>query len=115
RELLVRHGKGGKDRRTLQPRPALALWRDHLQRFKVLADRDRTAGVPGVYLPFAIERKYPKAGVDWGWQWVFPLALLSDDPRDGHPAAASFASQRGEPKHCEGGQSGWGGEARDGT
>jgi integrase len=70
--------------------------RAHLDRVRVLADGDRAAGVPGVYLPDAIDRKYPEAGTAWGWQWVFPSAKLSVDPRSGvrrrhhaHPSAVN--------------------------
>ncbi|WP_390621245.1 integron integrase [Urbifossiella limnaea] len=95
-ELLVRHGKGGKDRRTILPRAAADLLRAHLDRVRPLAEADRAAGVPGVCLPDAIARKYPNAGTDWGWQWVFPSARLSTDPRTGvcrrhhaHPSAVN--------------------------
>lgn len=95
-ELLVRHGKGGKDRRTLLPRSAAALLLPHLERVKLLFHQDRTDGTPGVYLPEAIGRKYPNAGTQWGWQWVFPSAVLSVDPRSGirrrhhaHPSAVN--------------------------
>ena len=70
--------------------------RAHLDRVKGLADADRAARVPGVYLPDAIGRKYPNAGEAWGWQWVFPSAQLSVDPRTGirrrhhaHPSAVN--------------------------
>lgn len=95
-ELLVRHGKGGKDRRTILPRSAAGLLRPHLDRVKLLYDQDRANGVPGVYLPDAIARKYPAAGTQWGWQWVFPSAVLSVDPRSkvrrrhhAHPSAVN--------------------------
>jgi integrase len=68
----------------------------HLDRVRVLADADRAGGVPGVYLPDAIVRKYPGAGAAWGWQWVFPSAVLSIDPRSqirrrhhAHPSAVN--------------------------
>jgi integron integrase len=95
-ELLVRHGKGGKDRRSVLPRTAGELLRAHLDRVKLLARKDREDDVPGVSLPYAIARKYPNAGVEWGWQWVFPSAKLSVDPRSGirrrhhaHPSAVN--------------------------
>jgi integron integrase len=95
-EILVRHGKGGKDRRTMLPAATADLLRAHLDRVKGLAEADRAAGVPGVYLPDAIGRKYPSAGETWGWQWVFPSAVLSVDPRTGirrrhhaHPSAVN--------------------------
>jgi len=95
-EILVRHGKGGKDRRTMVPRAVAGPLSGHLDRVRGLFAADRAAGVPGVYLPDAIGRKYPSAGVEWGWQWVFPSAQLSVDPRSGvrrrhhaHPSAVN--------------------------
>ncbi|MDA0349366.1 MAG: tyrosine-type recombinase/integrase [Verrucomicrobia bacterium] len=55
--------------------------KQHLVRVKELYNKDREAGVPGVYLPPALARKYPKAGEQWIWQWVFPSRQLSKDPR----------------------------------
>lgn len=93
-EILVRHGKGGKDRRTMLPQAAVAPLQAHLERVKIQAHADRAAGVSGVYLPEALERKYPQASTQWGWQWVFPSGQLSIDPRSGlrrrshlHPGA----------------------------
>jgi integrase len=78
------------------PQSAGGPLRAHLERVRGLAEADRAAGVPGVYLPDAIERKYPAAGTTWGWQWVFPSAQLSVDPRTGirrrhhaHPSAVN--------------------------
>jgi integron integrase len=95
-EVLVRHGKGGKDRRTMLPSAAVAPLRAQLAVAQQLAAQDRAAGVPGVYLPDAIDRKYPHAAVGWGWQWAFPSAQLSVDPRSGirrrhhmHPGAVN--------------------------
>jgi integron integrase len=83
REILIREGKGFKDRVTMLPgRLALPL-REHLMRVRELHARDLAAGYGEVYLPFALARKYPKAGRDWGWQYVFPSARLSTDPRSG--------------------------------
>lgn len=50
---------------------------------KILWDSDRAAGLPGVQLPDALERKYPKAGEEWTWMWIFPGKRLSLDPRSG--------------------------------
>jgi integron integrase len=83
REILVRDGKGAKDRVTMLPaRLALAL-REHLARVKALHAADLAAGVAGVYLPFALARKYPNADREWAWQYVFPSSRLSVDPRSG--------------------------------
>ncbi len=83
REILIRDGKGAKDRVTMLPaRLALPL-REHLVRVKSLHEADRAAGVAGVYLPFALARKYPHADREWVWQYVFPSRGLSVDPRSG--------------------------------
>ena len=56
---------------------------EHLQRVKLLHDRDLAGGFGEVFLPYALAAKYPRAGRDWGWQYVFPAAALSLDPRTG--------------------------------
>ncbi len=81
REVLVRDGKGGKDRVTVLPASLLAPLETQLVRSREVFLRDRTQGVPGVALPHALERKYPNAGKLWGWHWVFPQDHLSVDPR----------------------------------
>jgi integron integrase len=81
REVLVRDGKGGKDRVTMLPDRILEPLRDHLARVKRVHEHDLAAGYGEVYLPFALERKYPHAGRQWGWQYVFPAQRLSLDPR----------------------------------
>jgi integron integrase len=81
REVLVRDGKGGKDRVTMLPDRLVEPLRDHLARVKRLHDKDVAAGHGEVYLPFALERKYPHASRQWGWQYVFPAQRLSLDPR----------------------------------
>ena len=55
----------------------------HLQRVKLRFEQDITEGMSGVYLPYALAEKYPRAEHEWGWQWVFPSAKLSTDPRSG--------------------------------
>jgi integron integrase len=80
REVLVRDGKGGKDRVTMLPDRLADPLRDHLARVRRLHDADLAAGYGEVYLPFALERKYPRAGREWGWQYVFPARRLSLDP-----------------------------------
>lgn len=66
---------------ALLPRAAEAALRNQLAVSRALYDADRAAGAPGVELPFALARKYPKAGIEWAWQWVFPAPSLSVDPR----------------------------------
>jgi integron integrase len=83
RELIVRDGKGGKDRVTMLPTALEQPLREHLVRVRALWERDREAGVPGVELPFAYDRKHPAAGRQWAWFWVFPQRDLSIDPRSG--------------------------------
>ena len=83
REIVVRDGKGYKDRVTMLPSALVVLLEEHLRRVKALHEQDLAAGVEAVYLPYALERKYPNAGREWGWQYVFPAARLSIDPRSG--------------------------------
>ena len=83
REVLVRDGKGAKDRVTMLPSRLAEPLRDHLTQARRLFDADRTAGRPGVYLPHALERKYVGAGKNWAWFWVFPALRLSVDPLSG--------------------------------
>jgi integron integrase len=81
RELIVREGKGNKDRVTMLPQSLIEPLQQHLLRVKTLHERDLEAGFGNVYLPFALERKYPAAGREWHWQYVFPAAKRSIDPR----------------------------------
>ena len=82
-EILVRDGKGAKDRVTMLPSSLVDPLRAHLVLVRELHDRDIAAGLPGVYLPFALDRKYPSARLEWAWQYVFPSDRLSIDPRSG--------------------------------
>jgi len=82
-EIMVRDGKGAKDRVTMLPDAVAAPLRAHLERVRALHERDRAAGVGPVYLPYALDRKYPGAGREWCWQYVFPSASLARDPRTG--------------------------------
>ena len=72
RELTVRNGKGGKDRRTLLPERLDKPLSGHLEMVRRLHQRDLADGWGRVALPHALARKYPNAAVEWGWQWVFP-------------------------------------------
>jgi len=72
RELTVRDGKGGKDRRTLLPDRVAEQLRSHLETVRTLHRKDLTDGWGRVQLPHALARKYPNAPTEWGWQWVFP-------------------------------------------
>ena len=81
REILVREGKGFKDRVTMLPQSLALPLREQLERVRVLHGRDLARGLGEVYLPFALARKYPGAGREWAWQYVFPSSTLSHDPR----------------------------------
>jgi len=83
REILVRDGKGAKDRVTMSPESLIEPLQRHLERVRELHGEDLTAGFGSVYLPYALDRKYPNAGRQWMWQYVFPSARLSKDPRSG--------------------------------
>lgn len=83
RQVVVRDGKGHKDRVTMLPEAAVEPLRQHLAKMKVLHEKDVSAGFGEVYLPFALERKYPNANREWGWQYVFPAPRRSVDPRSG--------------------------------
>lgn len=82
-QITVRDGKGAKDRRTLLPQPLITPLGRQLQRAKLLHEDDLAAGGGNVYLPYALERKYSAAAREWLWQYVFPAAKTSLDPRSG--------------------------------
>jgi integron integrase len=81
REIVIREGKGFRDRVTMLPASLVPDLENHLGRVRVLHDRDLRAGFGRVYMPYALERKYPNAAAEWGWQYVFPSQQLSEDPR----------------------------------
>lgn len=81
REVLVREGNGGKDRITVLPRSLVQPLREQIGIARTIFEQDRAQGRPGVMLPYALERKYPKAGTQLGWFWVFPSDHESTDPR----------------------------------
>jgi len=83
REILIRDGKGAKDRVTMLPGLLAPVLQAHLDKTQGLHKEDLAQGFGAVYLPFALERKYPNAARDWIWQYVFPAAKLSTDPRSG--------------------------------
>ncbi|OGT13870.1 MAG: integrase [Gallionellales bacterium RIFCSPLOWO2_12_FULL_59_22] len=82
-EILVREGKGFKDRVTMLPEAVVAPLKAHLAKVKTLHEEDLAQGFGEVYLPFALDKKYPTAGREWGWQYIFPSRNLSVDPRSG--------------------------------
>jgi integron integrase len=79
--LIVRSGKGDKDRRTVLPEVIKDNLIKHLSEIRSIYDQDRREGIAGVWLPGALEKKYPNAGKEWGWFWIFPSKSLSIDPR----------------------------------
>jgi site-specific recombinase XerD len=82
-QLKVYSGKRDKDRITVLPIRLHDRLRAHLERLRVLFERDREAGLPGVWLPEGLERKYQRAGEKWEWQWLFPSREVSRDPASG--------------------------------
>jgi integrase len=96
----------------LLPEGIQAELRAHLARVRTLYDQDRAAAVAGVYLPDALDRKYPNAGIEWAWFWVFPSKTLSLDPRTNtvrrhhtsdtaiQKAVAEAVRRAGIPKHA---------------
>lgn len=90
----VRSGKGGKDRITVLPRVLQGRLREHLAELKLLWEEHRKHDLPGVFLPEALDRKYPNLSKDWSWFWLFPARNAFTDPRTGktgfwhiHPSA----------------------------
>jgi integron integrase len=83
RQITIRDGKGMKDRVTLLPGSVLEPLQNQLAQAKLLYHQDLAEGYGAVYLPYALERKYPKANREWGWQYAFPAAKRSIDPRSG--------------------------------
>ena len=81
RQLTVRGGKGGRDRVTLFPDAVSGRLAEHLALVKATHERDLKVGAGRVALPEALERKYPRAGLEWAWQYVFPATRLHWDPR----------------------------------
>jgi integron integrase len=82
-QILVRDGKGEKDRVTMLPESVVVPLQDHLRIVKRTHEEDLAKGHGAVYLPYALERKYPNANKEWLWQYVFPANRLSVDPRSG--------------------------------
>lgn len=83
REIMIREGKGSKDRVTMLPIALATSLREQIESARQVYDEDRAADRPGVMLPDALERKYRKAAIQWGWFWVFPSDHESTDPRSG--------------------------------
>ena len=82
-QITVRNTKGGESRITMLPTSLIEDFQRHLQSVRQLHQRDLAQGYGSVYLPFALERKYPHADREWIWQFVFPAERFSKDPRSG--------------------------------
>ena len=82
-EIVVREGKGAKDRITMLPQALIGPLQDHLRWRRQLFADDKAKGRAAVYLPDALDKKYPNAVVDWLWQYIFPSGSYSIDPRSG--------------------------------
>lgn len=83
RQIIVRDGKGENDRITPFPDALLASMRLHIHQVRIQHELDLTQGFGTVYLPYALERKYPNANRDFAWQYAFPASVLSNDPITG--------------------------------
>ena len=97
-QILVRQGKGNKDRRTMLP----AVVKEPLAALEHVRQRhqhDLAHGFGRVYVPDALQRKYPHANSEWGWQWVFPASQISLDPRSG--STGDITCTNGLPTSCQ--------------
>lgn len=81
--IVVREGKGGKDRAVMLAQRLAPALREQLARARLLWAADQATGRGGVEMPDALERKFPRAGASWTWFWVFPQSAHSTDPRSG--------------------------------
>jgi integron integrase len=86
REVVVRRGKGRKDRRVMLPEAVRDGLRQHLERVRLQHYADLALGLGRVVLPEALDRKYPNAATEWRWQFVFPAARICRDPHWGPPS-----------------------------
>lgn len=87
-QIVVRNGKGEKDRVTMLPATVKEPFLQHLREVKCQHEEDLRRGRGRVSLPYALERKYPNAGKEWGWQWVFPRLKPLYRPGDGREVTA---------------------------
>ena len=81
KQITVRDGKGDKDRVTILPEKLINPLKDQISYVKALFEKDIKEGYNSVYMPFALEKKYPHAGKELGWRFVFPSENISNDPR----------------------------------
>ena len=80
-QIIIRDGKGEKDRRTVLPSALAHPLKQQIEKVRLIHELDLRQGCGSVYLPYALERKYPNASRELMWQWVFPASQLSPDPR----------------------------------
>ena len=83
RQIVVRDGKGAKDRVTILPETVQPVLSRHLERVRLLHEDDLESGFGEVWMPNALRHKYPRASREWGWQWVFPAGKRSVDAESG--------------------------------
>ena len=96
-QVTIRGGKGDRDRVTMLPQSLVPELRSWKEKVRAIHENDRAKDVPGVALPKALERKWPKAGTQWKWMWFFPSEKLSEDPDSGiirrhHPHPGSYGN-----------------------
>ena len=105
-QIIVRQGKGQKDRVTMLPAAAREALTKHLEDVRRIHERDLAKGFGRVVLPFALDRKFPNAPTEWRWQFVFPAGRVCRDPRFGLPSRyhlhecvvqKAMAERRSEP------------------
>lgn len=92
-EITVRQGKGAKDRRTMLPRTLISPLQAQLERVRFFHEQDLKNNIAPVYLPHALDRKYPNAGRELGWQYLFPASEPATDPRTGITRRHHFGEQ----------------------
>jgi integrase len=93
REIVVRRGKGQKDRRVMLPDSVVEALREHLRTVERLHEADHAAGCGRVVLPDALARKYPNAASEWRWQFAFPAGRICRDPRLALPRGFTSTSR----------------------
>ncbi len=80
-QIIIRCGKGGKDRVTILPDSVVKPLKEHIEKVKKIHEKDIQDGFDSVYMPYALERKYPNAGKEIGWRFLFPGKTIAKDPR----------------------------------
>jgi len=83
KQITVRDGKGNKDRSTVLPQSVIGPLKKHLIYVKSLFEKDLKSGYDSIYMPYALEKKYPNAGKEFGWRFIFPASHISTDPISG--------------------------------